>query len=490
MKIFKRKDNLDIEIIDMENNPKNKKAKKIRNKEFVIVTYVVLFLLISLCAYYCYYLLYRSETFINSSYNRRLTTLSEHVIRGNILTRDEVVIATSKGNQRIYPKGREYAHVTGFATNGMSGVEKDSNFSLLRSHAFILERLRNEVFDEKNIGDNVYTTIDSHIQDVAYNCLGNYNGAVIAMDPQTGEIICMVSKPDFDPNYVESNWDSLSNDSESSVLVNRATQGLYPPGSTFKIITALEYLAEGGKDTDIFNCNGSYTLREMTIRCYHGSVHGTQTFVDAFANSCNSVFAEVGLTLNKNKFQKKCDSLLFNTALPTNISGVSKSKFSLNSSSGDYVLMQSAIGQGETLVTPLQMLLIVSAIENDGVLIKPNLIKEIRNYNGDNVKTIKPDTYGSIMSKEEASKMKEYLRAVVTNGTGSKLLNENYDAYGKTGTAEFSSNKDEAHSWFVGFANRNDKNIAIAVIMEGAGAGSEKAVPLAREVFNAYFNNP
>lgn len=490
MKIFKKKENLDIEILDIEDKPKKEKIKKIRNKEFVIVTYVVLFLLISLCAYYCYFLAYKSETFINSSYNRRLTTLSEHVIRGNILTSDEVVIATSKGNQRVYPKGREYAHVTGFASNGMSGVEKDSNFSLLRSHAFILERLRNEVFDQKNIGDNVLTTIDSRIQSVAYNSLGGYNGAVIAMDPNTGEIICMVSKPDFDPNNVEGNWEALSNDTDSSVLVNRATQGLYPPGSTFKILTALEYLAESGKTSDMFNCSGSYTHRDMTIRCYHGSVHGTQSFIDAFANSCNSVFAEVGLSLNKNKFQKKCESLLFNVDVPTNISGVSKSKFSLNSTSGDYVLMQSAIGQGETLVTPLQMLMIVSAIENDGILVKPNIIKQIQNYNGDIVKTIKPNTYGSILSKEESIVMKEYLRAVVTNGTGSKLFNDNYTAYGKTGTAEFSSNKDEAHSWFVGFAQKQDKNIAIAVIMEGAGAGSEKAVPLAREVFDAYFNNP
>lgn len=487
-------EDLDIEILETKKNKKDKNKSSSHDGDYVFVTYVILLLLIALCSYYVYYVQVKSETFINSAYNRRLDNLSSRVIRGDIITEDGITLATTKASKngyvRSYPQGRKYSHVVGFSSHGMSGIEKDNNFLMLRSHSFILKRLKNEVFNQKNIGDKVVTTLNSKVQNTAYDGLAGYEGAVIAMDPKTGDIICNVSKPDFDPNEIDYTYDSIASDSNSSVLVNRATQGLYPPGSTFKILTALEYIQEGHSANESFYCNGAFKKGEMEIHCFKNKVHGEETFISAFANSCNSVFAEIGLMLNKGKYIKLANSLLFNKNLPTDISNVSKSKFTIDKSTGDYEMMQTAIGQGNTLVTPLHMLMIASAIENDGVLVKPKIIKEIVNEDNEKVRNIKSDTYGSILSEKDAKTLREYMRAVVTEGTSTTLNNMPYTAYGKTGTAEFSSNKNEAHSWFVGFAEYEDRQIAVCVIMEKAGAGSSYALPLAKEVFNAYFNNP
>lgn len=465
-----------------------------KKDNFVVVTYVILALVISLCGYFCYFLQFEAESFINSPYNKRYNTLATKVIRGDIVSRDGVVLATTKvqggSENRVYPEGRTFAHSVGFATNGMGGVEKDYNFSLLRSHSFILSRLGNEIIDEKNIGDTIVLGLDSNLQKVAYNKLGNYKGAVIAMDPDTGDILVNVSKPDFDPNTINTNWDKLSSDSGSSVLINRATQGLYPPGSTFKIITTLEYLREGGKIGDTFDCAGFFEDEGNRIRCYHNTVHGNLDLRGAFAHSCNSTYAKIALGLNKNSFRKLCDAMLFNKSLPTDISHTGKSRMDIDSKSPGALMMQTGIGQGNTLVTPLHMMMIASAIENGGVVVKPHMVNEIVNDTGNRVRKIKKETYGSIIEESEANSLREYMRAVVTDGTASIMANSNYEAYGKTGTAEYTSDKNLAHSWFVGFAEYNNKKIAIAVIMEGAGAGSQYATPLAKEVFDAYFSNP
>ena len=150
--------------------------------------------------------------------------------------------------------------------------------------------------------------------------------------------------------------------------------------------------------------------------------------------------------------------------------------------------MQTAIGQGETLVTPLHMAMIASAVANDGVLMEPYDIDSIENKDGTQVKSYSGKEYGSILTEEEAAELQSLMRSVVTDGTGSKLQSDAYTAYGKTGTAEYSSDENSAHSWFVGYAESGDKKIAIAVIMEGAGSGSAHAVPTAKSVFDTYFS--
>ena len=477
----------DIQDRTEEPEQKNKKHHSL-NVEASVITYVFLALFLCLIAYFIYFMAFKSEDFINNPANPRVKGFEKLVVRGEIKAADGTVLArtvTSNGKEvREYPKGREYAHVVGFNSNGMSGIESDKSFYMLRSHAFILERVMNDLRDQKNPGDNMVTSLDTKLQDVAYNGMGSYRGAAVAIDCETGGILAMVSKPDFDPNTVDANWKSLSS-SEDSALLNRATQGLYPPGSTFKIITALSYLKNGGKLTDTFDCNGSYTQDGYTIHCYGGEVHGRQTFRQAFGNSCNVAFSQVGLSLPKGALKNTANEFYFNKRIPADFSNVNKSQFTLKSSDNDAMVMQTSIGQGNTLVTPLHMALICEAVCNDGIMKTPFVVDHIENDGGSLVRN-HIDSEQRLCTASEARTLRRLMRYVVTDGTGRVVNSSAYTAYGKTGTAEFSSNKNEAHSWFVGFAKKGEKKIAVAVIMEGAGAGSSHAAPLARSLFETY----
>lgn len=474
---------------------KKRKKKPSANREFAVVTYLFLGIFLAMMAYLIYFQVVKSEDFINSPYNKRQDSFATRIVRGEIRSADDKVLAQTQvdeaGNEtRVYPYGSLYAHVVGFATNGKAGLESTMNFNLLRSHDFVLERIVNELKGEKSMGDTVVTTLDSRLQEAAYNTLGSYKGAVMVMEPSTGKILAMVSKPDFDPNTIAQNWDALiSEDAGESVLLNRATQGMYPPGSTFKILTTLEYIRENPNYNEFtYHCNGGETYGETTIHCYGNQAHGDQDLKAAFANSCNSAYASIGLGLDKDKFAALCNSLLFNQELPGTL-GAKPSSFSLNASTGASLMMQTAIGQGETLVSPYHMLLIASAIANDGVLMKPYLVDHTQNQNGVEVKKYETAQYGEFMTGEEAALLQEYMSAVVTNGTGAKLAGTSYHVAGKTGSAEFSSNKNESHSWFVGYAGREEKpEVAIVVVGEGAGTGSAVAVPAARQILDIYFS--
>lgn len=441
-----------------------------------------------------YFQVLRSEDFINSPYNRRQDSFAEHVIRGEIRSADGKVLARtvtdSEGNdKRDYPYGDMYAHVVGFSTHGKSGIESSMNFNLLRSHAFVGSRVINELKGEKNPGDSVVTTLDSTLQETAYRALGSYDGAVIVMEPSTGKILAMVSKPDFDPNTIAQDWENITGeDSGSTVLLNRATQGLYPPGSTFKILTTLAYIRENPDyDRYQYTCNGSFTEDNITIHCYNHAVHGQETLADSFANSCNASYASLGLTLDTADLQELCGDMLFDRVLPIGLES-SQSSFVLDETDSDGMKMQTAIGQGETLVTPLHMLLITGAVANDGMVMKPYLVDHTENDAGILVKQYKPSEYKQIMTPEESRILEELMAQVVTEGTASQLSGRSYTAYGKTGSAEFSNDKSESHSWFAGYAHREDKeDIAVVVIAERGGAGSSVAVPAAKQIFNAYY---
>ncbi len=463
-----------------------------RNREVAAVTYGFLALFMLMAAYFVWFVAVGSEEFINNPYNARLSLFSEHVVRGDIFSSDGKLLATTKTDAsgeeyRSYPYGNEYAHAVGYAVNGMAGAELEMNFNLLRSHEFFVSKLIHDLTGKKNGGDAAVLTIDSSLQDVAYNGLGKYKGAVVAIEPATGKLLCMVSKPDFDPNRIVADWDAITKDTSSTVLLNRATQGVYPPGSVFKIVTALEYLAEGGKVTDTFDCEGTYTYDDITIHCYKNSVHGKQDFKTAVANSCNCAFAVIGLDLNVTRMNGLCRQLLFNEELPTTLKNVKKSSYVLEKKDSSSLKMQTAFGQGETLMTPLHGAMLVSAIANDGELMRVYDVDRIDNVDGKKVRTFRPCSAGQIMSEDQAETAKELMRYVVTDGTGQALNVDTYTAYGKTGTAEYNDNKD-AHSWFIGYAQKEDRQIAVAVIMEGAGSGNGYALPLAKRVFDTYFN--
>lgn len=469
---------------------KKQKKKKPENQEMLYVAYICVGIFVCLIGYFVYFQTIVSSSVITSPYNKRQDTFADRVVRGSIVTSDGAVIAaTSVGAEgtetRVYPYGNMFAHAVGYASRGKTGIELLTNYQLLTSHAYFLERFVNEVREEKNIGDNVITTLNYELQKTAYESLGDYRGAVIAMEPSTGKILAMVSKPDYDPNQIDTNWSNISGNSDS-VLVNRATQGLYPPGSTFKILTLLEYIREGNDPNNwTYECTGSYTEDDVTINCYHGNSHGTLDLKTAFAKSCNGAFAKMGMELDPVKFQKTCDELLFNQEIPIDLPS-KKSTLSLQKTSDTGTIMQTAIGQATTEVTPMHMALIVSAIANGGNLMKPYIIDSVENYNGEQVKKYMPSSYGKMMSAEEANILTEYMTETVISGTGTKLQSETYSAAGKTGTAEYTADKSKSHAWFVGFSDVEDPDLVVCVIVEGAGAGSEYAVPIAKRMFDCY----
>ncbi len=459
-----------------------------------MITYLFMLIFLVLIGYFIYFQLVKSEDVINSPYNSRANLYAEHVIRGDILSSDGKVLAEtvtdSKGNQsRKYPYEDMFAHVVGYVNNGKAGIESQMNFKLLRSHSFFLVQLMNGIREEKNQGDSVVTTLDYRVQKAAYDALGNQDGAVVVLEPKTGKVLAMVSKPDFNPNTLEKNWESIVEDEDSSVLLNRATQGLYPPGSTFKIMTVLEYIRENGTNNQFhFNCEGEVEVNGEVIHCYNNSVHGEEDLTKAFAKSCNTAFSAIGLDLNLKKFSGLCDDMLFNQELPTSLP-TKKSRFSLEKQDGTGKIMQTSIGQGETLVTPLHMAMLAAAIDNDGVVMEPYVVDHIQNDGGFKIKSYQPSEYGSVISKNEAKVLQKLMEEVVKNGTGSKLSGQSYNAAGKTGSAEYSNEKGRSHAWFVGYGSKESyEDIAVAVIVEDGGSGSSTAVPVAKKVFDTYFN--
>lgn len=460
-----------------------------------MIAYLFIGIFVAMIGYFTYFQYARSEQFINNPYNTRLDSFAKRIIRGDIVAADGTILATTKtdhsGNEtRAYPQGRTYAHVVGYADNGKAGLESGYNFELLRSHSFILERVVNEIEGKKNQGDTLVTTLNNDLQQAAYQALGDRKGAVVVLEPDTGKVLAMVSKPDFDPNTIVTNWESiLANDDQNSVLLNRACQGLYPPGSTFKLVTALEYIREHPQDYKnySYDCNGSITADNYTLHCFGNSVHGEVDLRKSLAKSCNSSFANIGLSLDLKGYASTCEDLLFNQSLPVGLSS-SKSRFSLQADASDSEIMATAIGQGNTLVSPLHMALIVSAIQNKGVLMNPYLVQRVENSDGTEVERYEPSAYGRLMSEQEAKLLRSMMKTVVTEGTASALASDDYTAAGKTGSAEFGTNKGDSHAWFVGYANAKGYSpIAIAVIVEGAGNGSTVSVPIAKSVFDTYF---
>ncbi len=479
--------------INYKTQSRRRRNAKYSNREFAVITYIFVILYLLMVAYFVKFVQFDSKEFIYSSFNSRMQTFSNYVVRGDIYSANGDLLATTKKDDkgeevREYPMDKLYSHAIGYTSNGMSGVEKDASFELISSNLDVKTKLMNDVYSIKNAGDNVYTTFDTPTQQAAFDSLVSFDGAVIAMEPSTGKIVAMVSKPDFNPNNLDVNWESYTSDSSNSVLVNRATQGLYPPGSTFKIVTTLALMKQNPAYNSFnYNCSGQVNMGAIDIHCFGGKSHGNEDLMKAFAKSCNCAYASIGSSLDPEQFTKDANNLYFNNKLPVDFSGAKKSSFELTSASPRELVAQTSIGQGETLVTPLHMCMLASAIANDGNLMKPYMIDKVVSADGYVVDRTIPQSAGQIMSVDEANMLTAYMKAVINDGTGTKLKSDNYEAFGKTGTAEYSSS-DQAHSWFVGFAkDYNGNELAIAVIMEKAGTGGSFAVPRAKQVFDAYF---
>lgn len=479
------------ETVPQKRRQESRQKKKSSNREFARVTYLFVGIFLAMMGYLVYFNIVESKDIINSPYNVRLDSMADRVVRGKILDNAGNVLAETKvaedGTEtRVYPYGKMYAHVVGYDSKGKSGLESVENFNLLTSNANFMEQFINELKEEKNIGDNVITTLDMTLQEAAYEALGDYKGAVVITEVTTGKILAMVSKPDFDPNRISADWSELSNSSESELL-NRATQGAYAPGSIFKLVTTLEFLKENKKyDNYSYTCAGEIEYEGTTIHCAKNRVHGAENLATSLANSCNTSYSNIGLSLNISNFQKTAKSLLFNSKLP-GVLPYTQSKFQLEKDDASYEIMMTAIGQGETLVSPYHMVLIASAIGNGGILMEPYLVDQVVSYMGASVEKNMPKKYAELMTSEEAAVLKEYMTAVVDSGTASALKSDYYTIAGKTGTAEYSSDKEKAHSWFMGFTNLDNPELAISIVVESADNSGMSAVTVAKKILNAYY---
>lgn len=468
------------------------KKKGLRNYETNVISFLFMALFLAMAFYLVYFTVYKSNSVVNNSYNKRIDTLSGKVVRGCILASDGTVLAETKtdesGNEyRYYPLGKMYCHVVGLKLS-KSGVEGQENYELLSTNGNIIEELTNELKGKKSAGNDVVLTIDSKLQKAAYDALGNNKGAVIAMDPSTGKILAMVSKPDYDPNYADEYYNSwLEYESSDSVLLNRAVNGLYAPGSTFKVMTALEYIRDyEDYEGFVYDCSGrAYVSGGTTIPCSDENAHGEENLSDAFANSCNSFFSTIGFELKLNKFRQLCETFYFNRNLNIGMD-TSVSSFQLDENSGISEIQETCIGQGKTMISPIHNLMIISSIANGGVMMNPYVVMQVQTASGKVLRVNMPTQKAQVCSEEEAAYIGSLCRKVVTDGTGGAFRWTGYEAAGKTGTAQYDSSG-LAHSWFIGYAPYDNPEIAISVVLEGGYSG-QSAQYVAKTVLDAYFN--
>lgn len=452
-------------------------------------------LFVVLIVYLIHFAAASEQEMVNNSYNSRQKILLSRNYRGTIYSGGgevlaETVVDEDQNEKRSYPYGKVFSHIVGYHTNGRMGVEALANYYLINTHTSLDNKVANDIAGRKNPGDSVYTTLNVEMQKAADAQLGLYRGAAIVTEVSTGRILVMVSHPNFDPETISQNWDALMEDTASTVLLNRATQGLYPPGSTFKIVTALEYIHEYPEDYDqyVFQCPGYYQQGQDRVNCIYGTVHGRVNLERSFVVSCNSSFANIGMGLDwDNSFADTLDRLMFNRELPLELP-YSKSSINVNGAAmGAAEKMQTSFGQGKTLVTPIHMNMITGAIANGGVLMKPYVVERVTNDAGEQVRAFSPEEYGRLMSAEEARILSDMMTAMAFSETNNTFSTADYTVAGKTGSAEYNDVKGESHAWFTGFAPAEDPEICFTVIMEGAGNGGNYAIPLTKRMLDVYF---
>ena len=467
------------------------RRKKNRPLTFVSAFFILIF--VSLIGYLVYFDAIKSEDFINSPYNTRQDTFSDRVVRGSIQSSDGEVLAQTNvyedgTEERTYPFSNIFAHAVGYDTNGKSGLESEANFQLLTSHSFFLEQMKNEFLGKKNQGDTVISSLNADLQTTAYNSLGDRRGAVVVLEPSTGRILAMVSKPDFDPNTIEQDWDALINDDSNSSLFNRALQGQYPPGSTFKIITMSAGLSEGVvSPNDSFFCPGYKIVEDRRIHCHKRTGHGAENFVQGAQNSCNPVFIEVGLRLGVEKF---CDyfrnfGLMEKTGI--DLPGEASTIMHKEENIGEVELATMAFGQSFQ-ITPIRLAATVSALVNGGKMVTPHVATDVLDEEGNVVKHLNFPEKEGVLSEETSRTVREILESVVSEGSGKNAYLEGYSIGGKTATSQTLPRSANRYiSSFLGFTPAEHPTVLGLCIIrnpQGVYYGGTICAPVIRDIFS------
>lgn len=476
------------------------------------VMVVFLILLVGLISYIAYFQLFKAPEIASMSGNKRLWAKRNEVLRGTIYDRDGNALTVSEREneltqKRTYTQGELYSNVLGYVSPkyNLSGLEESFDNELSSYNAlsngfknflkdFSIGNLK-EAFksreDENNkVGNSLKTTLDTDIQKVAFDALGNRKGAVVALDPRTGEVLAMVSKPSFNPNNLDEAMKIANAGSgDDSPLINRAIHGLYPPGSTFKTITTTSALQNmTGVTERQFKDEGKITFPDgRTLSNSGGAVHGTLDLKRGFVVSSNVVYGTLAMELGNEKLKKTAEDFGFNKTIPSTGFNISKSRFPELKSSEVGNIAQSGIGQSSILATPIQMALVASAISNGGVVMQPKLVNEVVDKDGNLVKKIGEKEYTKAMSKDQANILKDYMKTLVDSNINRWPSFKGTNAAGKTGTADYNlANGQPAkpHSWFIGFAPADNPQVAVAVIVENGGFGAEAAAPIAGKVIS------
>ena len=423
----------------------------------------------------------QGTSWASNVYNTRLVRTSSD--RGDITDRDGVTLATTNAEgKRQYldnENARRALSQTVGDVNGMSaGVESFYSATLLDISTSLTDRLSEVFSDTRHVGSSVQITVDASLQAyIASAFPRGYNGAVCVTNYKTGEILAMVSMPNYDPMNASGGEEGVID----TAYLNRCLQGMYTPGSIFKIVTlasALDY--DPNVLSQAFTCSGTWAYEGGDIVCMSGrTAHGDINLKSAFTRSCNVTFGKLAYQLGIERMNETAerfgfnenfkfgDFVIYNSSFPDSVSNMNE-------------LVWAGIGQGEVLVTPLHMAMISGAVANGGEMMQPYLVKNITTALGQNVKTGAPAVYRRVMSESTANTITEYMYETVKSGTAGKAAIKGLTVCGKTGSAETSNNKEKAtNAWYTGFIYDDRHPYAVSVVIEEGGAGGNMAAELA-----------
>ena len=453
------------------------------NIKFLLWTFILLFT--TLLGYFSYSMAINGNRWFISPYNTRLQSQKANVVEGGIYDRNQTILAeSSQPGERHYSTDRTLrlatSHVVG-DTKGIAatGIETFHAKWLLGFSDSILERIYQVIALQQRVGTGVVATIDANLCKTAYQQLGSRRGAVVVMNYKTGEILCSVSTPAYDPSDLSDYEDGKG---EDTALVNRVTMGQYAPGSVFKTITlaaVIKYAPELLEKT--YLCEGTLPIEQGEIVCANGKKHGEITVEEAYNQSCNCVFAQLALELGREKLQETAEEFGFNQDfLFADLVAYASNYQALPS---DLEFAWSAAGQSTVTATPLMMCMVAASVGNDGLMMEPKLVHSTVNSRGYLTERLSPNSIARVMSAQQAEVLGTYMQSTVEDGTASGARISGYTVCGKTGSSEVSEDGSvKTHAWFIGYIDSEESPLAITVIVENGGTGGGVAAPLARKV--------
>lgn len=461
-------------------------------REIRRVAVVFLFGFIALTAGLAWWQIVRAGWLAEHPGNPRLAELSARTARGSILAADGTVLARSEPgpdgrHRRVYPFP-SLAHVLGYVSlrYGVTGLEEVLNGYLSGERGGGAARqIWADLSRAPQRGNDVVLTIDPRIQQAAAAALGDRPGAVVALDPKTGAVLAMVSSPGYDPGTIDEQGAALLQ-SDARPLINRATQGQYPPGSTFKTVTAAAALDSDRYQADArFKCPSGYVVEGFVIAC-KGVPPGVRDydFAHAYAWSINATFAEIAVNMGAPELVRYARRFGFEEELPFDLPLATSRLLRERESFNNVLLANTGFGQGQLTVSPMQMALVAAVVANDGVLMAPYLVQEVRSPRGVVLHRREPRRIRQVIRPETAATLRHFMTTAVREGFSGAAAVPGVEVGGKTGTAE-TGTAQTTHAWFTAIASAGDARIAVAVIVENAGQGSTVAAPIAQVVLKA-----